>query len=62
VERLLRSVEILQNRIVLMVCYGAGLRIHEVVTLTVGGIDSQRMLIHVRLQRLPVRLRTRTER
>jgi integrase/recombinase XerD len=48
VESLLSHVEILQNRIVLMVCYGAGLRIHEAVTLTIGDIDSQRMLIRVR--------------
>ena len=48
VDRLLAHVDILQNRIVLMVCYGSGLRIHEAVTLTIHDIDSTRMLIHVR--------------
>lgn len=47
VERLLANLPILQDRIVLMVCYGSGLRIYEAVTLTIHDIDSQRMLIHV---------------
>jgi integrase/recombinase XerD len=37
----------LKYRSVLMVCYGAGLRITEAVSLKVSDIDSQRMLLRV---------------
>jgi integrase/recombinase XerD len=37
----------LRYRAALMVCYGAGLRVSEVVRLRVSDIDSQRMLIRV---------------
>ena len=37
----------LKNRAALMVCYGAGLRISETLSLKVGDIDSKRMLIRV---------------
>jgi len=37
----------LKYRAALMTCYGAGLRVSEVVTLKVSDIDSQRMLIRV---------------
>jgi len=37
----------LKNRAALMVCYGAGLRISEALSLKVGDIDSRRMLIRV---------------
>ena len=37
----------LKYRAALMICYGAGLRISEVVALQVSDIDSQRMLIRV---------------
>jgi len=37
----------LKNRAALMTCYGAGLRISEVVSLKVSDIDSSRMLIRV---------------
>ncbi len=37
----------LKYRAALMVCYGAGLRVSEVVALKVSAIDSQRMLIRV---------------
>lgn len=38
----------LKYRAALMVCYGAGLRVSEVVRLKVSDIDSKRMLIRVR--------------
>ena len=47
VERFLAEVDILQNRIVLMLCYGSGLRISEAVSLKITDIDSSRMLIRV---------------
>ncbi|MBV8072673.1 MAG: site-specific integrase [Acidobacteriaceae bacterium] len=37
----------LKNRAALMVCYGAGLRISETLSLKVGDIDSKRMFIRV---------------
>ena len=39
---------VIKFRAALMTCYGAGLRISEVVHLRVEDIDSSRMLIHVR--------------
>jgi integrase/recombinase XerD len=48
VEGLLNSVKNMKHRAVLTVIYAAGLRINEVVHLTAGDIDSQRMLIHVK--------------
>lgn len=43
-----RCVGILKHRVVLMLCYGSGLRIEEAVSLKVGDIDSKRMLVAVR--------------
>jgi site-specific recombinase XerD len=43
-----RWVGILKHRVVLMLCYGSGLRIEEAVSLKVGDIDSKRMLVAVR--------------
>lgn len=42
-----QAIGILKHRAVLMVCYGAGLRISEAVSLKPGDIDSSRMLIRV---------------
>jgi site-specific recombinase XerD len=46
--QLFQAVRSLKHRVVLMIAYGAGLRISEVCSLQVGDIDSQRMVIHVR--------------
>ena len=47
VETFFRHIGIPQYRAVLMLCYSSGLRISEAVSLTIGDIDSERMLIHV---------------
>lgn len=48
ITQLLGAVRSMKHRVVLMIAYGAGLRISEVCSLQVGDIDSQRMVIHVR--------------
>jgi len=48
VGRLLRAVDNLKHRTVLMTLYGAGLRLSEGLALLVTDIDSERMQIHVR--------------
>lgn len=47
VSRFLDSVAMLKHRVILTVCYAAGLRISEAVRLTPAAIDSQRMVIRV---------------
>ncbi len=47
VSRFLGAIENLKHRVVLTVCYAAGLRISEAVHLTPRAIDSQRMVIRV---------------
>jgi integrase len=42
-----RSIPSLKYRAALMLCYGAGLRISEAVSIRLGDIDSKRMLIRV---------------
>jgi site-specific recombinase XerD len=48
VARFFRALENPRYQALLMTAYAAGLRISEVIGLTAGDIDSQRMLIHVR--------------
>lgn len=48
VEQLLAAVRSLKHRAMVMVAYGAGLRVSEVLALTAADIDSKRMLIRVR--------------
>jgi site-specific recombinase XerD len=47
VDLFFRAIGILKHRAVLMTCYGAGLRISEVVSLKPSDIDASRMLIRV---------------
>jgi len=47
VGRFLDAVENLKHRVILTICYAAGLRISEAVRLTPDAIDSQRMVIRV---------------
>jgi site-specific recombinase XerD len=48
VERRPAAVRLLKHRAMVMVAYGAGLRVSEVCALTAADIDRQRMVIHVR--------------
>jgi site-specific recombinase XerD len=48
VNRFLVAVKNPKHRVILTVCYGAGLRISEAVRLTADSIDSQRMVIRVK--------------
>lgn len=48
VERLLAACADIKHRAIFTLLYGAGLRISEVLALTVADIDSQRMVVHVR--------------
>jgi site-specific recombinase XerD len=43
-----RCIGVLKHRVILMLCYGSGLRVEEAVSLKVGDIDSRRMLVAVR--------------
>ncbi len=47
VLRFLDAVDLLKHRVILTVCYAAGLRISEAICLTPAAIDSQRMVIRV---------------
>ncbi len=47
VSRFLDAVESPKHRVILTVCYAAGLRVSEAVRLTPDAIDSQRMVIRV---------------
>src|SRR5215471_2547573 len=48
VERILAALKSERHRAVVMLAYGAGLRIGEVCRLRVEDIDSKRMLLHIR--------------
>lgn len=48
VRRFLEALDTLKHRAILMTCYGAGLRISEALSLKIGDLDSERMMIRVR--------------
>jgi len=48
VERLLVASADIKHRAIFTLLYGAGLRVSELLALTVADIDSQRMVVHVR--------------
>jgi integrase/recombinase XerD len=47
VAQFLDAVEMLKHRVILTICYAAGLRVSEAVRLKPTAIDSERMVIHV---------------
>jgi site-specific recombinase XerD len=47
VARFLGAVDNLKHRVILTICYAAGLRVSEAVSLRLSSIDSQRMVIRV---------------
>lgn len=48
VRRILQTVRSLKYRTILMVAYGAGLRVSEICRLQAADIDSEQMLLHIR--------------
>jgi integrase/recombinase XerD len=47
IERLFVAAKLLKHRVLLMTCYGAGLRVSELCALKIGDLDSQRKTIRV---------------
>jgi site-specific recombinase XerD len=48
VERLLAALQTLKHRAMVMLAYGAGLRVSEVARLEIADIDAKRMVMHIR--------------
>jgi len=48
VEGLFAAIPTLKHRAIVMLAYGAGLRVSEVARLEVGDIDAKRMVLHIR--------------
>lgn len=48
VERIIKTVRNIKHRTLLMVIYGAGLRVSEAVNLRISDIDRDRMTLHIR--------------
>jgi len=46
IDKFFKAIGLVMHRVVLMLCYGSGLRIAEAVSLQVSDIDSKRMLAH----------------
>ncbi|NDA64016.1 MAG: hypothetical protein EBX50_18615, partial [Chitinophagia bacterium] len=47
IEKILKATENLKHKTALLLCYSSGLRVSEVVALTVPAIDSKRMVINI---------------
>lgn len=48
IERLIEATRSMKHKAILMLAYGAGLRVSEVCALRTEDIDSQRMVVHIR--------------
>lgn len=48
VERLLAAIQTTKHRAMVMLAYGAGLRVSEIARLEIGDIDAKRMVLHIR--------------
>jgi site-specific recombinase XerD len=48
VQSIIKATENIQHKLLLIILYGAGLRVSEVVNLRVADIDSKRMTLHIR--------------
>jgi site-specific recombinase XerD len=48
VERLLAAIPTLKHRAMVMLAYGAGLRVGEIARLEIGDIDAKRLVLHIR--------------
>ena len=48
VERLLAAIPTNKHRAMVMLAYGAGLRVGEIARLEIGDIDAKRMVLHIR--------------
>jgi len=48
IERLLAAIPTTKHRAMVMLAYGAGLRVSEVAQIEIGDIDAKRMVLHVR--------------
>jgi site-specific recombinase XerD len=48
IEKILKAIDNLKHKTILLLCYSSGLRVSEVVSLRVKDIDSNRMVITIR--------------
>jgi len=48
VALIINAVDHLKQKTILMLTYGCGLRVSEVVSITISDIDSRRMILHIR--------------
>jgi site-specific recombinase XerD len=48
IEKILKAIDNLKHKTILLLCYSSGLRVSEVVSLRVKDIDSNRMVINIR--------------
>jgi len=48
VQRIIKATGNIQHKLLLIILYGAGLRVSEAVNLRVTDVDSERMTLHIR--------------